>query len=113
MHMRHILGLPRLMKLSKLEYFVHGMYKDIKMFCANCTAYQTTKHHKTMNIPIQRIVKDYELGSVLNVDACDPLTFSVRKNKFILTITDATSRFLEAVALRNAEAQTILGVLNR
>lgn len=106
-------GFTKTYAAIKTRIFWHGMYKDIKTFCANCTACQTAKPHKTIKMPVQRIIKDYEVGSVLHVDVCGPLTFSVRKNKFILTITDATSRFLEAVALRNVEAQTILGALNK
>lgn len=83
----------------------------MKTYYVNCTACQTVKQHKTVNVPFQKVEKDHYIGNVLHIDICGALSMTFRKKKFILIITDSTARFLEAVALK--KSHTVLNLLNK
>lgn len=57
--------------------------------------------------------KNYMPGRKLIIDIVGPLPLSIRQNKLILTIIDVTSRFLQAVSLRNTNTKTIINTLNK
>lgn len=99
--------------IIKTRFHWTGMYRDIKTYCNNCIPCNQTKQHPKIKVPIQKVIKDHEVGHAIHCDVIGLLPMSFKKNKFILTIIDSTSRFLEAVPLRNVEAQTILNVLNK
>lgn len=105
-------GFNKTYHIVKTRFFWHGMYKDVREYCVKCVPCNTTKQHQTIKVPTQKIIKDKEVGSALNIDILGLLPMTLRKHKFIFTIIDSTSRFLEAVPVRNCETQTLLNVLN-
>lgn len=110
-HKRHFV-FDKIYEAMKTRIFWHGMYRDIRIYCANCVPCNTSKQHKN-KIPIQKMVMGHEIGSVLHSDIVGKLPLTLRKNKFILTILDSTSRFLEAFPIRNVESRTLLNVFNK
>lgn len=74
----------------KSRIFWHGMYHDIRTYCANCVPCNISKQHKAIKMPVQKLIKSEEIGSVLHADIVGPLPRTFRQNKFILTIIDST-----------------------
>lgn len=105
-------GFKKTYDIIKSRFFWHGMYRDIKNHCNKCVPCNRTKQRQTIKVPTQKIIKDQEVGSAINIDLIGLLPMSLRKHKYIFSIIDSTSRFLEAVPIRNYETQTLLNVLN-
>lgn len=105
-------GFPKTYETVKSRFFWYGMYKDIKSYCASCIACNKAKQHQTIKVPVQKVVKDKSVGEALHIDIVGKLNVTFRKNAFILTIIDSTSRYLEAIPLRGVDSQLILNALN-
>lgn len=60
----------------------------------------------------KKIKKEEVPGSIIQIDICGKLPLSLKKNSFILTIVESTSRYIELIPLKNIDSQTIIKCLN-
>lgn len=106
-------GFAKTYATIKSRLFWYGMYQHIKNYCSNCVRCNKSKQHPTIKVPIQEMDRNLQIGATIHIDVIGRLPLTLRKNCFIFTIVDAGSRFLEAVAVRNVESQTLLNILNK
>ena len=85
------------------RFYWPGIIHDVSQCYKSCEACQKSggrksgKHAHLVSLPFQRIA----------MDIVGPLIRSKSGNKFILVICDYSTRYLEAVPLKNIEAETI------
>jgi len=85
------------------------IFDDVAMYCKSCPVCQTSsskgKSAKVslvsippIGIPFQRIA----------IDFVGPLPLTENKNRYLLVIVDCATRYPEAVALKNQDAETVV-----
>ncbi len=91
------------------------LHKDVVAFCRSCHACQVVgnPNQKIPIAPLMPIPVVEEHFSRVIMDCVGPLTsFKTRKgSEFLLTIMDVTTRFPEAIPLRNIKTRTVIDVL--
>ena len=102
------------------EKILHHFYwpnvrKDVAEFCRSCHTCQLVgKPNQTIpKAPLKPIPAVEEPFSRIIVDCVGPLPKTRSGNQYLLTIMCATSRFPEAIPLRNIKAKTIVKALTK
>jgi hypothetical protein len=83
-----------------------GVGKDVSAMCRACQMCQRGKVHKQPAAPVQAIPVPARKFSHVHVDLVGPLPASSEGHVYLLTIIDRSTRWFEAVPLRNMEAST-------
>ena len=97
-----------------LEYFYWpSMRKDVTEFCRTChTCLLVGKPNQTTpKAPLRPIPVFEEPFSRVIIDCVGPLPKTKSGNQYFLTITCASTRFPEAILLRNIKTKTIVDAL--
>ncbi|XP_051888858.1 uncharacterized protein LOC127579869 isoform X2 [Pristis pectinata] len=91
------------------QFYWPGLRKDVVMFCRTCHTCQMVgkPNQKPPVAPLKPIPAFGEPFSKVIVDCVGPLPKSKTGNQYLLTIMCATSRFPEAIPLRNIKAKTV------
>ena len=96
-------------KLKRSHFYWPGMYSYAMRWirvCLQCGARKSPRYNK------RTFLKKYQVGSVMDrvsIDLCGPFRPRTTKgNKWILTITDHFTRWIEAFPLREATAERIV-----
>ena len=92
-------------KLIKTKYLWHSISRDIAHWCKTCLTCQQNKVHKHVKQAIQAIPVPEQRFSHVHINLVGPLEISEGKF-FILTMTDRTTRWPEAVPLPDSRAET-------
>lgn len=100
------------------HFYWPGLYNDVSDYCRSCDVCQ-------LGVPKGRITK-VPLVSIppldvpfkrVAIDFIGPLPVTDEKNRYILTLVDYATRYPEAVALKNQEAETVaealMGIFSR
>ena len=97
-----------------LEHFYWpNLRKDVVEFCRSCHTCQTVgKPNQTLpKAPLQPIPAFEEPFSRVIIDCVGPLPKTKSGNQYLLTVMCASTRFPEAIPLRNISAKTIVKAL--
>ena len=97
------------------HFYWPNVRKDVAEFCRSCHACQMVgKPNQTIpKAPLKPIPAVEEPFSRIIVDCVGPLPKTRSGNQYLLTIMCATSRFPEAIPLRNIKAKTIVKALTK
>ena len=98
--------------IIKERFYWTGMYQDIKYYCAKCEQCNKFKSHKTIQVPIQKMNKNFKCGESLHIDIIGRLPVSLKRNKWAITVIDTFSRYLEIFPVPNITTKTMLTHLN-
>ncbi|MES9881596.1 MAG: reverse transcriptase domain-containing protein [Sedimenticola sp.] len=101
------LGFTRTLKRFQDRFYWAGYTDDIRLWCAQCSRCQEGGNQsRKPKAPL----KQSKVGAILErvaMDILGPLPVSSTGNKYILVIVDYFSRWTEAFAVANIEAETI------
>jgi hypothetical protein len=78
---------------------------DITAWCRKYHSCRSAKITKHVSSPVVRIPVPERRFTHIRMNLVGPLPTSTEGNKYLLTIIDRTIRYLEAVALKDVEAQ--------
>lgn len=97
------------------NFYWPNLRKDVAEYCRSCHACQMVgKPNQTIpKAPLQPLPAVQEPFSRVIVDCVGPLPRTKSGNQFLLTIMCASTRFPEAVPLRNIKAKTIVKALTK
>nr|XP_054759498.1 uncharacterized protein LOC129265535 [Lytechinus pictus] len=91
------------------HFFWPGLQSDVRRYCASCDPCQrTTPKEKVCRVPVVMPPLIDTCFRRIAVDLIGPLQpVTERGNRYILTIVDLATRYLEAVALPKIEAERV------
>ena len=97
------------------HFYWPNVRKDVAEFCRSCHACQMVgKPNETIPKASLKLVPAVEEPfSRIIVDCIGPLPKTRSGNQYLLTIMCATSRFPEAIPLRNIKAKTVVKALTK
>ncbi|KAL2082452.1 hypothetical protein ACEWY4_022270 [Coilia grayii] len=95
------------------HFYWPKVHADVVEFCRSCHACQVVgKPNQVIpTAPLKPLPVVEEPFSRVVVDCVGPLKKTKKGNEYLLTIMDVTSRFPEAVALRNIKARPVIEAL--
>ncbi len=107
------LGIAKTFEMIQRGFYWPGFYKDVETFCKSCEICARNKVVQKPRSPMKPIdivpVPFYMVG----VDLIGPLKLTRQGNKYILSIIDYYTKYAEAIALPNQEAETVVRTLEQ
>ncbi|CAB3996822.1 Transposon Ty3-G Gag-Pol poly [Paramuricea clavata] len=101
------LGIAKTFEMIQSGFYWPGFYKDVKTFCKSCEICAKNKVVPRPRSPM----KPFDIVPVpfymIGVDLIGPSKLARQGNKYILSIIDYYSKYAEAVALPNQEAEKV------
>lgn len=104
-------GITRTTKRIKQTYYWPTITKDTTEYIRKCESCQKIKSSKNTKIPLKITTTSRTPFERVALDIVGPLPISHDNNKYILTFQDDLTKFSEAIAVPNAEANTIARML--
>lgn len=102
------IGFHKTYKKVKSFYKWENMKKDIKKFIKQCKSCQENKlNRKKGRNPMEITSTSTEAFQKVSLDIVGPLPVTENGNKYILTLQDDLTKFSQAYALRQHDAETI------
>lgn len=107
------LGIRKTQEKVLRHFFWPKLHRDVVEFCRSCHVCQVVgKPNQVIPVaPLHPLPVVSEPFSRVLIDCVGPLPKTKKGNEYLLTIMDVTTRFPEAVPLRNIKAKTIVEVL--
>ena len=92
------------------HFYWPGLKKDVKLFCWSCHTCQIVgkPNQKIPTAPLEPIPGFDEPFNQVLIDCVGPLPKTKTGNQYLLTIMCASTRFPEAIQLKNIQAATIV-----
>lgn len=100
-------GINRMIRNIKKEYYWTGMQQDITTYVKNCDSCQRNKHINKKRQPLVITSTADSSFEKIFIDLVGPLETSLEGYKYILTIQDELTKFIEAIPIVNKEANTV------
>ena len=100
------LGADKTLPKAQQTFYWPGMKRDIERFCAQCDQCAARKPPKPCKSPLGAMPVNAPMERVA-VDIFGPLPLSKQNNKYVLVVTDLFTKWTEAYALPNQEAETV------
>ena len=104
------LGIDKTYAHIRSRYFWQGMYKDVVRYCTNCITCNSKKLRKN-RIELQEMPMPEAPFQIIGIDTCGPYVESFSGNKYLLTIVDWFSGYLEAFPIPDKSANSVARVL--
>lgn len=104
-------GIIRMLRNLKKKYYWTGMQNDITTYVKHCSICQRNKHIKPKRQPMTITSTAESCFEKIFLDLVGPLDESEQGSQYILTLQDELTKFIEAVPLRNKEANTVAKAL--
>ena len=97
------------------HFYCHNLRKDVVEFCKSCHACQMVgkPNHTIPKAPLQLIPAVQEPFSRIIIDCAAPLPKTRSGNQYLLTIMCVSTRFPEAIPLRDIKAKTTVKALTK
>lgn len=107
------LGIRKTQAKIMRHFYWPKLHRDVVAFCRSCHSCQLAgkPNQKVPPAPLSPVPVVEEPFSRVVIDCVGPLPRTRKGNEFLLTIMDVTTRFPEAVPLRNIKARTIIEAL--
>ena len=107
------LGINKTYQRILEHFYCPNLRKDVIEFCRSCHTCQLVgKPNPTLpKAPLQPIPAFEEPFSRVIIDCVGPLPKTKSGNQYLFTVMSASTRFLEAIPLRNISAKTIVKAL--
>jgi len=83
------------------------MKKDIQAHIDSCLQCQVRKKSTAKPTPLQPLPTVDQPNQRIHIDLFGPLKTSSQGNKMVLVMTDAFTKYAEAIAIPNKEAETV------
>ena len=102
------LGFRKLINKLRSRFFWENMQRDIRNFsraCLFCRSRKSVPDSKA-GLP-QRLPETTKFGSIMAYDIVGPFNETISKNKYVLTMMDMYSRYVEAVPLTAATSEEV------
>ena len=93
------------------EFFWPGLNLEVGQFCQSCEDCQRGGKKNRQRAPLMPLPTVEEPFRRLAMDIVGPLRKTTRGNKYILTVMDFATRYLEAIPLRRTDAATVAEAL--
>lgn len=103
---RH-LGRKKTMGRVTQQFYWPTMYRDIAQYCRCCEVCQKCRKHKSPRAPMIPLPVIREPFTRVAMDIVGPLLRSHSGNRCVLVLCDYSTRYPEAVPLKNADAETV------
>lgn len=100
-------GINRMLKNIKKRYYWTGLQQDIITYIKHCTICQKNKHINRKKQPMEITTTAETSFEKIYMDLVGPLEETENGSKYILTIQDELTKFMEAIPLANKEANTV------
>ena len=114
-HLGGHLGVRKTIKRLQQHFYWVGMHRDVSRYCKSCHTCQVVgkPNQKIPPAPLQPIPVVGEPFSRVIVDCVGPLPKTKKGSQYILTYMCASTRFPEAIPIKDIKATTIIPVLER
>jgi len=99
-------GIRATRRLMAARVIWEGMHRDVQSWCRDCQDCQRAKITKQPTAPVQPIPVPLQRFLHVHVDLVGPLPAARDGSRYLFTMIDRTSRWLEAVPIKNMEAAT-------
>lgn len=100
-------GINRMIKNIKTKYYWTGMQEDVTTFVKHCELCQKNKHINMRKQPMVITSTSETSFEKIYIDLVGPLDETIDGYKYILTIQDELTKFVENIPLKNKEANTV------
>ena len=99
--------------LYRAEEFFYwpSMRQDLKEYCRSCLVCQKISPYNTIKAPLQTYNTPIAPGVHLGIDIVGPLPETEKGNKYIFSVIDHFSRFLQTYPIPNIRKETIVECL--
>jgi len=106
-------GIQRVLTKLRLRWYWPNMERDVRLRIKQCEICQASKHGR---LPAEAGWQRLYAGrpwQVVAVDLVGPMPMTPRENSWILVLTDHFTRWADALAIPDASAPTVAGVLDQ
>ena len=104
-------GINRMLRNIRKKYCWTGMQKDIAMFVKACEFCQKHKQINPKRQPMVITSTAEKCFEKIFVDLVGPLETSLEENRYILTVQDDLTKFVEAVPIKTKETDIVAKAL--
>jgi len=101
-------GIRATCRLVSARYVWPSLAEECKEYCRSCVACNRAKVLKHEHTPVEKISTPEAKFQHIHVDLVGPLPPSSQGYTHLLTVVDRSTRWPEAVPLKNVEAATVL-----
>ena len=105
-YMSHI-GRDKTMGLMSERFYRPGLKRLISRYVQSCALCLNKKASRRTQAEIQYIPPASDRLTDVSIDVIGPLPITARRNRFIITMIDHFSRWVELVAVNNTKAETV------